>query len=135
MLFRHSLLAVLLAALSACAANTHVNEAEVFERHVEEPVNEIRLFHLRNWRPVNEDTLMLGSRQDEYYLVDLAPPCGGNLRSARRIGIPGRTRVGRLTLFDDLLVDGRRCRIMRIRSVDHTAAQEEIERRSTEPQP
>lgn len=131
MLSRHSLLVVLLVALSGCAAGRYVNEAEIFERHAGEPVNDIRLFHLRNWRPLNEDTLMLSSRQDDHYLVDLAPPCGGNLRSARRVAIPGRTRVGRLTLFDDLLVDGRRCRIMRMRRVDYAAAQEEIERESS----
>lgn len=132
MKFRHSLLAVLLPALllSGCAANRHVNEAEIFERHAGESVNDIRLTQLRNWRPLNQDTLLLGARRDAYYLVDLAPPCGGSLRSARRLAIPGRTRVGQLTLFDDLLVDGYRCRIMRMRRVDHAAAQEEIERES-----
>lgn len=123
-LFVMAVFALLLAA--GCTTSRFVQEAEVYERHAGETVTEIRVMHLRHWRPVSDDILMIRTQGNQYFLIEPALPCAGNIRFARSLAFPRPKRVGYLTPFDNLLLDDQRCRVLRMWTLDYEGVRADL---------
>lgn len=115
--------------LGACAAaakrmQLEAQELAVYQKHAGEPVDQVRTFRMHGWQAVAERTLLLETRLNEWYLVEVYGPCQG-LQFAHLIGVRNAMNMLRARL-DHIVVDGQLCRIESIRPVDAKAAREEV---------
>lgn len=121
---------VLTLGLAACASNPEraaleARELAIYERHAGEPVDRIRSFRLQGWQPVSDYTLLLETRLNQWYLVEVAGVCNG-LRFAQQIGV--RSWMNTVTArLDNIIVDGVPCQIRTIRPIDLRAARSELQ--------
>jgi hypothetical protein len=114
-----TLLAV--AALAACSSvPPSVRSAQALARYSQyagEPVSDFRYYsRLRTFQALSKDKVFVRTGGNDAYLLTVFPCL--NLEFATRIGIStqfGAVRSG----FDDVLVDGERCRISEIRPVNY----------------
>ena len=117
--------------LGACASDpdrptrTEMREAE-YERFAGAEVDRIRAFNLYGWTVLDREKLVLWTRPNEAFIVELDRACP-NLEFARKIGISnfGNTIHAR---FDSIIVNRDRCRIESIRTVDAKALRAERKR-------
>lgn len=127
---RTALIAVCLAlALAACASAAQRMQMEreelaIYHSHAGEPVDQVRTFRLHGWQAVADDTLLLETRLNQWYLVEVFGPCHG-LQFAQTIGVRAAMNMLRAR-FDHIVVDGQACRIESIRPVDAKAAREQV---------
>lgn len=116
-------------ALAACASTAQRMQMEreelaIYQTHAGEPVEQVRTFRMHGWQAVADHSLLLETRLNEWYLVDVFGPCQG-LQFAHVIGVRAAMNMLRAR-FDHIVVDGQPCRIESIRPVDARAAREEI---------
>jgi len=119
-------LALLAFMLAGCAAN-RVGERQqarldLAESLAGDPVDSIWYQRLHNWEPLSEERLLVWTRINEAYLLDVQRPCS-ELEWAQAISIPTMSRQIRAN-FDSVHVRNQRCRITRIREVDARALRE-----------
>ena len=109
--------------LAACAGNRVAEREqarlELAESLAGEPVESVWYQRLQNWEPLAEDRLIVWTRVNEAWLLDVQRPCS-ELRWAQGISIPTTSRQIR-TNFDSVQVRHQRCRITRIRPLDARA--------------
>lgn len=112
-------LAVLCLLLVGCATDSGGRQArsERYNAAASEPIDRIRAFHIYGWTPIDRNQLVLWARPKEAYLIDFYAPCVG-LDFTNQIGLShfGNTIYART---DSILVPHDRCRIERIRPIDH----------------
>lgn len=123
---RWLILAALAAMLAGCAGN-RVGERqqarlELAESLAGEPVDSIWYQRLQNWEPLSEERLIIWTRVNEAWLLDVQRPCS-ELPWAQGISIPTMSRQIRAN-FDSVHVRNQRCRITRIREIDARALRE-----------
>lgn len=115
--------------LTACATSAERLQMEqeqlsIYNRYAGEPVDQIRSFRLISWQPAGERSILLESRLNEWYWVEVDGPCM-DLPFARAITF--KTSMNTLQArFDSLIVEGQPCRIRSIRPIDYKAARAEI---------
>lgn len=119
-------LASLSVLLAACSGN-RVGERQqarldLAEALAGEPQDSVWYQRLHNWEPLAEDRLIIWTRVNEAWLLDVQRPCS-ELMWARAIAIPTSARQIRPG-FDSVQVRHQRCRITRIRALDATALRE-----------
>jgi hypothetical protein len=112
--------------LAACAGN-RVGERqqarlELAESLAGESVDSVWYQRLQNWEPLSEDRLIIWTRTNEAWLLDVQRPCS-ELPWAQGISIPTMSRQIRAN-FDSVQVRHQRCRITRIRELDARALRE-----------
>ena len=102
-----------------------MKEAE-YERFAGEEVDKLRVINLYGWTVLNREKLVLWTRPNEAYIVELDGACQ-NLEFARTIGLTnfGNTIHAR---FDSVIVNRDHCRINSIRTVDAKALKAERRR-------
>jgi hypothetical protein len=120
---KSSLALTLLAAagLAACSSTPpserNAQALAQYARYAGEPVNDFHYYsHYKTWQPLSRDKLFIRTGVNDAYLLTVFPCM--NLEFATRIGITsqfGAVRSG----FDNVLVDGERCRISEIRPVNY----------------
>ncbi|MCK9489776.1 MAG: DUF6491 family protein [Xanthomonadales bacterium] len=117
---------LLLAACAAAAQRMQMEREElaIYQSHAGEPVDQVRTFRMHGWQAVADRSLLLETRLNQWYLVDVFGPCQG-LQFAHTIGVRAAMNMLRAR-FDHIVVDGQSCRIESIRPVDARAAREEI---------
>ncbi|WP_407352021.1 DUF6491 family protein [Luteimonas sp. R10] len=126
---RMSLLLGSILVLSACASTpTDAQRLEVYRSNAGEPVRDFRFFgRLSGWTPLGDDALVVWTRPNEAYLLELMGPCQ-DLDFASAIGLTSFS--GQVSArFDEVIVYGGGpgvgripCRIQEIRPVDVKAA-------------
>jgi hypothetical protein len=82
------------------------------------PVASFRFFNLWSWEPLSDSALVVYTRPDQAWLLDLDGACQ-NLEFTQAIGLTSNT--GEVSASFDKVLTGRRympCTIMRIRPVD-----------------
>jgi hypothetical protein len=88
-----------------------------YTQYAGEPVSDFRYYsRLRSFQALSKDKVFVRTGHSDAYLLTVFPCM--NLEFASRIGIStqfGAVRSG----FDDVLVDGERCRISEIRPVNY----------------
>lgn len=107
-------------------AETDAQLAGEFARHERfagAPIEEIRNYRLYRWKPLGETAVAIWANPGELYLVEVEAPCNG-LDWAKTIATDGRARV-LMARFDSIVFANQRCRIERIRPVDHEAMRAE----------
>lgn len=115
--------------LGGCAANAQRkqmqnDEERIYRQFAGSSIDQIRSFRYTSWQPVGDYSLLLETRLNEWYLIDVGGPCMG-LPFAHAIAF--RNQMNSLQArFDYIIVDGDQCRIETIRPVDYKAAQQAI---------
>lgn len=109
--------------LAACAGNRlgerQLARLELAESLAGEPVDSIWYQRLQSWEPLSEDRLIIWTRNNEAWLLDVQRPCS-ELQWAQGLSIPTMSRQIRAN-FDAVHVRHQRCRITRIRELDARA--------------
>lgn len=100
------------------------NDYALIEALAGEPIEEVRFFRVRFFRPLNNRALVLWLGREEPYLVDLRELCYGLDRalwlSVGDFNRPGRNAL-RVRWSTVVLADGRDCRVRQIRPLDYEA--------------
>jgi hypothetical protein len=121
MKFSIALAVLAVAGLGACSSTPpSVRDAQALARYAQyagEPVTDFRYYtHFKTFQPLGRNKVFVRTSQSDAYLLTVFPCM--NLEFASRIGLTsqfGAVRSG----FDDVLVDGERCRISEIRPVNY----------------
>lgn len=112
---RMSLLLGLILALSACATSglTDAERLAMYRANAGEPVRDFRFFgSLNGWTPLGDRALVVWTRPNQAYLLNLAGPCQ-DLSFAPAISLTNF--AGQVSArFDDVIVRGGGSRVGRI---------------------
>lgn len=116
-----ALIVLALAGLAACSsispAQRNAQALAQYTQYAGEPVSDFRYYsRLRTFQALSNDKVFVRTGNSDAYLLTVFPCI--NLEFATRIGMStqfGAVRSG----FDDVLVDGERCRISEIRPVNY----------------
>jgi hypothetical protein len=112
-----SILAAVLVAAGCATKSAREAEAQVYFRHMGDPVEEVRAFRLTDWRPLDRYHLVVWRSVNDAFVIRVQEPCT-NIDFAQTVAVEYRAPVLR-SRFDWVLVDGDRCRIEWIRPVDY----------------
>ena len=113
-------LAVSAAMLGGCAsaerAQRKAERAAELESVAGDPIKSFRFWNLDRFETVNRSRLVIWTRPDRAYLIDVDEPCPG-LEFAQALGVTStQNRVH--NRFDSVLFEEQRCRINLIRPLD-----------------
>lgn len=103
-----------------------LSQQAVYQRHAGATQNWVRYTRIRNWWPVGLSSVALQTGPSKHYLLDLTGACDLSLDRAIAIRLVTRS-TNVLSEGDELVADGRRCRIRAIRSLDYEAVQAELD--------
>lgn len=134
---KHVLTAVSMLFFAVACATSNGDQSEssdrealqdAYERHATGSRNQTVYPRVDTWFSLGSEKLVARTRDYQYFLIELEPRCGRDLRYSTRPDIATEQHTqNRLTRQDRVLLGGERCRITSIREVDHQALAEELE--------
>ncbi|MCP1728360.1 hypothetical protein J2T60_002360 [Natronospira proteinivora] len=106
--------------------------AEIYERHATGSRDQTVYPAVDRWFSLDEK-LVVRTRDDKYFLVEVSPVCANELHfaSVPRISLDQQSR-NRLTRQDRIIMGEQSCRITGIWRVDHEAARAELDEEGIE---
>ncbi|HLS04908.1 MAG TPA: DUF6491 family protein [Wenzhouxiangella sp.] len=107
------------------AEDEALNQQAVYQRHAGATQSWVRYTRIRNWWPVGLSSVALQTGPSQHYLLELTGACDLSLDRAIAVRLVTRS-TNVLSEGDELVADGRRCRVRAIRPLDYGAVQAEL---------